>query len=247
LLIIDDVQFFAGKRATLVELQHTIDTLLREGRQLVFAADRAPADLPGLGPELITRLAGGLVTGLAPPEHATRIGVVRRLAGQLNVLAPEVVYQWIATHLTCDARQFSGALNRLKVTAAATGQPITLAMAEESLSELVRAASQAVGLKDIERAVCDVFGLDSQSLHSDGKSKAVSHPRMLAMWLARKHTRAALSEISRFFGRRSHSTVISAQKKVCRWVEEGAPLDLPGRPWKVEDAIRKIEGELRAG
>jgi len=247
MLIIDDVQFFSGKRATLVELQHTIDTLLRHRRQLVLAGDRPPVELDGLGPELTARMSGGLVCGMIPPDHPTRLGIVRQMARRVDMQVPEEVLRWIATHLTGDARLFSGALNRLRATSAAIDQPITRAMAEEALSDLIRAHSRAVGLGDIERVVCDVFGLDPRSLRSDRKAKGVSHPRMLAMWLARKHTRAALSEISHHFGRRSHSTVISAQKKVSRWMADGAALKVPGQSWKVEDAIRKIEGRLLTG
>ena len=94
-------------------------------------------------------------------------------------------------------------------------------MAEEALVDLIDHQGRAVKLADIEKAVCDVFGLDAQSLQSGGKAKTVSHPRMLAMWLARKHTRAALSEIGSYFGRRSHSTVISAQKKIESWMASG--------------------------
>jgi chromosomal replication initiator protein len=103
-----------------------------------------------------------------------------------------------------------------------------------------------VRLGDIERAICDVFHLEPASLQSDRKAKAVSHPRMLAMFLARKHTRVPLSEIGHFFGRRSHSTVISAQKKVERWMAAGSPLDLDGRRCGIEDAIRRVEESLRA-
>ncbi len=119
-------------------------------------------------------------------------------------------------------------------------------MAEEALREMIRHSSRMVRLGDIEKAVCEVFGLDPQSLQADDKSKGVSHPRMLAMWLARKHTRAALSEIGRYFGRRSHSTVVSAQKRVDRWVACGRS-DRPGRArWPVDEAIRHVERHLAA-
>jgi len=104
-----------------------------------------------------------------------------------------------------------------------------------------------VRLSDIEKAVCRVFGLESQSLQSDGKSRRVSQPRMLAMWLARKHTRAALSEIGSFFGRRSHSTVISAQKRVDQWMAHDEPLCLPEQTWKIDEAVRRVERHLTAG
>jgi chromosomal replication initiator protein len=135
----------------------------------------------------------------------------------------------------------------LHATSLALGRPITRTLAEESLVELIHQHGRAVRLPDIEKAVCEVFGLDAQSLQSGGKSKAVSHPRMLAMWLARKHTRAPLNEIGQFFGRRSHSTVISAQRKVDAWMAKGASLSLAERPWNLDEAIRRVEEQLRAG
>jgi chromosomal replication initiator protein len=246
-LIIDDLQFFCGKRATQVELLYTIDTLMREGRQLAFAADRPPAELSELGPELVTRLESGLVCRIDPPEHATRLGIVAHLARRLGVEVPEGVRQFVAAHFSSHARELSGALCRLRATSQALGRAIDLPMAQEALGEMIRARHHVVRLPDIQRAVCDVFQLDPDSLLSDGKARSVSYPRMLAMWLARKHTRAALSEIGQFFGRRSHSTVISAQKRVERWLADGRPVELADRPWDVDEAIRRVEHCLRAG
>jgi chromosomal replication initiator protein len=247
LLMIDDLQFFVGKRATQVELLHTIDTFLREGRQLVFAADRSPAELAELGPELTTRLSSGLVCHIEPPDYATRLGIVGQMARRMKLAVPGEVQQYVASRLTSHARELSGALCRLKATAQAMGQPISPAMAEETLADLVRNSGRAVRLADIEKAVCEVFGLEPASLQSDAKAKRVSHPRMLAMWLARKHTRAALSEIGHYFGRRSHSTVISAQKRIDSWMASGSSLDLAEHHWRVDDAIRQVERRLAAG
>jgi chromosomal replication initiator protein len=247
LLILDDVQFFCGKRATVVEVLHTIDTLLREGKQLVMAADRPPADLGGLGPELTARLHGGMVCRIEPPDAEVRRGIVDFLATKLEVAIPADVRAFVAANLTSHARELSGALNRLQATSQALGCKVTLAMAEEALAEMIRQGSRLVRLADIEHAVCSVFGLDSKSLQSAAKARAVSQPRMLAMWLARKHTRAALSEICRHFGRRSHSTVICAQQKVDSWMAKNASLELADHNWTVEEAVRRVEANLRAG
>jgi chromosomal replication initiator protein len=247
LLIIDDLQFFVGKRATQVELLHTVDTLMRERRQLVFAADRSPAELAELGPELTTRLASGMVCRIEPPDYATRLGIVSQLARRMKLHLPADVQEYVASRLTNHARELSGALCRLQATSEALGKPITLAMADEALREMIHNSTRPVRLGDIEKAVCQAFGLEPQSLQADDKSKNISHPRMLAMWLARKHTRAALSEIGRYFGRRSHSTVVSAQKRVDRWVACGLSIDLAQRAWTVDEAIRHVERHLAAG
>ncbi len=246
LLVIDDVQFFANKKATVGELLHTVETLLRAGRQLVFAADRPAVDLKMLGPELMARLAGGLACRLDPPEFATRVGIVRQLATQLNLELPRNVEAYIAAHFTTQSRELAGAVKRLQATSHALGKPISMALTEETLAELIDHQGRAVRLADIEQAVCDVFGLTPESLQSTAKSKAVSHPRMLAMFLARKYTRAPLAEIGAYFGRRSHSTVISAQRKVEGWMAGGAAVQMADRPVSLEQTVRRVEERLRA-
>lgn len=247
LLIVDDIQFLAGKRATLTELLHTIDTYLREGRQLVFAADRPASELSALGPEFVTRLQSGLVCGLDLPEYETRLGIVRQLAGRLDLPLPDDVQAFVAANVATHARELSGALNRLDATSRALQQPVSLALAEQALAESIRRQARGVRLTDIEQAVCEVFGLEPQTLQSNRKGKHVNHPRMLAMWLARKHTRAALSEIGHFFGGRSHSTVISAQKKVSLWMADGLPLGVADGACTIDEALRRVEQSLKAG
>lgn len=246
-LLIDDLQFFRGKRSTLVELLYTVDTLMRAGRQVVFAADRAPGELAELGPELITRLESGMVCRIDPPGCSTRLGIVEQMSKRLGLKVPKNVRQFVAARLTGHTRELSGALCRLQANSEALDQPITLRLAEEALADMIRHSSRALRLPDIEKAVCEVFGLDPSSLQSGRKAKRVSHPRMLAMWLARKHTRAALSEIGDFFGHRSHSTVISAQKRVDGWLAAGSNVELPDQSWNVDDAIRQLERHLLAG
>lgn len=247
LLLVDDVQFLCGKRATIVEFQYTVDALLRDGRQLVLSADRPPAELNGLGQELAARISGGLVCALEQPDLATRWEIARRIAKRLGRAIPDDVLRLVATHVVGDARQLAGAIHRLHATSEALSRPISIELAETALSDIIRATQKIVRLSDIETAVCQVFAIDSESLQSERKSKLLSQPRMLAMWLARKYTRAAYSEIGEYFGGRSHSTVISAQKKVDDWVGDGASLEMAHGKCPVQDAIRRVEARLRAG
>ena len=251
ILIIDDIQFFRGKRSTLVELHYTIDTLIREGRQVVLAADRPPSELHELGAELITRIEGGMIQAIEPPDRATRLGIVaklaREMAKQSGLKIPQVVQEFIATRLTSHTRELSGAVCRLQATAEAFDRAVTLDMAEETLADMVRHSGRLVRLGDIQRAVCDRLGLELDSLQSGRKVKNVNHARMLAMWLARKHTRAALTEISSFFGRRSHSTVISAQRRVDGWIAAETPSRVFEDTATVDETIRRIEQSLLAG
>jgi chromosomal replication initiator protein len=247
LLVIDDLQFFVGKRATLMELQHTVDALHRQGKQMVFAADREIEALAELGPDLVTRLRGGMNARILPPDYDVRRGIVAAIASRRGLALPEEVVHYIASHMTRHARELAGAVNRLEATSHMLGLPITLEMAGEALSDLVRSSARSVRLADIERAVCSAFGIDSGSLKSARRGKTVNHPRMLAMFLARKHTASALAEIGSYFGRRSHSTVISAQKTVQDWVSSGSQILLAEATWDVEEAIRRVEDVLRAG
>jgi chromosomal replication initiator protein len=153
----------------------------------------------------------------------------------------------IAAQVPGDARQLAGALNRLQAASQALGQPIDIALAESALSDIFRTTRRVVRLPDIENAVCDVFGIESKNLRSDRRSQAYSQPRMLAMWLARKYTRAAFSEIGEYFGRRSHSTVISARKKVDDWMASGTEIQMGYSSCSVSDAIHRVEVRLRTG
>ena len=245
LLLIDDVQFFAGKKATQAELLYTIDTLLQDGRQVVLTADRPPAQLDRLSRELVARLSGGLVCPIEPPDFATRLGIVGEFCRRFKIPLPEEVQKLVAASIAGGARHLAGAINRLQAVSLAQQEPITRELTETTLAELTRQHGRRVQLPEIESAVCELFGVSAKSLKSSQRGKAVSHPRMLAMWLARKHTRSGLSEIGQFFGRRSHSTVISAHKQVERWMNSGAALDLADRSCNVEEAIRKAEQTLR--
>ena len=247
LLAIDDVQFFSGKRATMIELQHTVDELQRRGRQLVLTADRPPALLSALGGELITRVSGGLVCGIDAADYTTRLGIADQVAARLDVPIPRQVVELIAAEMGGDARQIAGALNRLQATSEAFQRPVTPELAHAALQDLFRATQRVVRLVDIEQVVCDVFGLEPKRLRDTSKARSVTQPRMLAMWLARKYTRAPFTEISQYFGRRSHSTVISAEQKVNRWVAEGASIQCGHSACNVQDAIRRIETQLRTG
>jgi len=245
-LAIDDLHYLSGRRGTQIELVHLIDTFLRDGRQLVFSTARCPAQLD-LAPELVTRLDGGVVCEMFSPDHPTRLEIVGQLARRMALSVPREVLALIASRLTSHTRELSGALCRLRATSEATGAPIDLAMAQTSLADMLGQGSRSVRLDDIEKAVCDVFGVDGALLRSMKRVRKLSYPRMLAMWLARKHTRAALSEICSHFGRRSHTTVLSAEKRVDKWMVGGECLDLCGDLCDVDEAIRRVERQLLAG
>jgi chromosomal replication initiator protein len=157
---------------------------------------------------------------------------------------PEAVLAYIAEHLRASVRELEGALHTVIAQAMLTGKRLDLNLARAALRDTIRHTAQAVALRDVERAVCELFQVTADALKSDGRARALAYPRMMAMYLARKHTGAAYSEIGRYFGGRNHSTVISAEKKVLAWLrdEERSSL-LPGFE-TVADLLADLERSL---
>jgi chromosomal replication initiator protein len=246
-LLIDDVQFFHGKRATFEELLHTIDALHGRGGQIVLTSDAPVAEWPPGCADLAHRVAAGLAVALETPDYLTRLGIVGALARRMSVELDHAVVELIARQIAGSARLLSGAINRLAAVGMAVGKPVTVELAEATLAEFCRQHVPPVRLADIQRAVCEVFGVESASLRSSSKTRSVAGPRMLAMWLARRYTRAALSEIGDYFGGRSHSTVVSAKRKLDDLITSGGEIVVGDRACHVEDAVRRIEAALRAG
>lgn len=245
MLVIDDLQFFIGKRATIQEFQQTIDAFFRQGKQIVVASDKDLDALGDLGSDLLGRLRGGMTARLLPPDYDVRRGIVTALSRARGLALPDDVIHHVAVSMTRHARELAGAVNRLEATSHMLGLPVTLDLAEEALADLVRSSSRSIRLADIERAVCAAFGIDEGGLQVSKRSRAVSHPRMLAMFLARKHTRAALAEVGDYFGKRSHSTVVTACKTVASWMQDKTPIVLGGVAWDVAEAVRHVEDILR--
>jgi chromosomal replication initiator protein len=246
LLIIEDVQFFEGKRATINELLFTIDSVLRDGRQLVFSSNRSLTQLQSLGSDLTNRLGGGLVAAVQAPDEAARATILGNTAAARRLVVPERVVQLIAERIRHDVRRLVGAINRLQLYHQAKQEPVDVAMAETALADFFQFDSPSVHLRDIERAVCDQFNVKPQQLKSPGRARQMAQLRMLAMWLARRHTKAALSEIGDYFGR-SHSTVISAEKRVNEWVDGKSVVRISDQDCHVNDAIRQLESRIRVG
>jgi chromosomal replication initiator protein len=151
----------------------------------------------------------------------------------------------VAAQINAGARELRGALHRLQAMSLAYDEPVTREMAERAIADLVRHSARTVRLADVQKVVCDMFGVEPSQLRSDGKGRALSEPRILAMWLARKYTRAAWSDIAQFFGRRSHSTVISAHRRVEKLISSHGQIGLSNRECTVEEAIRRLECALR--
>jgi chromosomal replication initiator protein len=155
------------------------------------------------------------------------------------------VLSMVAAQITLGARELRGALHRLQATSLAFDRPISLDVAQRALADLAQQGTRSVRLADVEQAVCQVFGVEPGQLRPDRKGRSVCEPRMLAMWLSRKYTRAPWSEIGQYFGRRSHSTVISAHRRVEQLIGRQAQVELSHQHCTVEEAIRRVEAVLR--
>ena len=212
-LLIDDIQFFARGDATQVEFLQVFDMLRSQSVQLVFTGDRPLKELP-LRSELLCRLESGLICGIELPERELSLRICESMVKQRELPMETDVCRLIASRFGVHARQVSGALNRLFAVYLTTGEPITVAVAEEALGDLLRLNRRDIRLPDISKIVCETFGISEETLRSKSRVKQVAAPRQLAMWLARKYTRSALSEIGVYFGNLSHSSVIAAQKEI---------------------------------
>jgi chromosomal replication initiator protein len=243
-LILDDVHFLATTRATQGEFLHTFNALASKGAPIILSADQHPRLLSRLSEELVTRFLGGMVVKLESPDLATRRSILQAKALARGVDVPAAVIDFIAEHLRSSVRELEGALHTVVAHALLVGKRLDLNLARSALRDTIRHTSQAVAIRDVERAVCQLFQLDPETLRSDSRARAQAYPRMLAMYLARKHAGAAYSEIGRYFGGRNHSTVISAEKKVVGWLRDEQRVSLLPGFESVADLLADLERSL---
>jgi chromosomal replication initiator protein len=244
-LLMDDIHFLARKKATREEFLHTLDALQADGKPVIVTCDCHPRLADDFEPELIDRLLGGAVWGVMPPDFDTRLAILRsKVLKTGDTLIADEVLRYLAEHLRGNVRELEGALNSLRHFSRVTGRRIDVDLAREALAELLRHSVRVVQLVDVDAAICKVLRLDSGALQSKQRAWAVSHPRMLAMYLARKHTTAAYSEIGHHFGGRNHSTAVAAEKKVRQWLQSNGEVNLGERTLRVREIVELAEREL---
>ncbi len=246
-LLVDDVDFLEGKKGIQEEFLHTLQQLESSGRQIVLTADRHPKLLTRLSDELITRFLSGLVGRIDAPDLATRQQILTVLARKRNCDVSETALQFVATRFTKNVRELVGAMNCLTVWQSLHQRRVSKTVARQVLASLERDCLRIVRLDDIESAVCRLFGVTSRDLKSLSRARHVSQPRMLAMHLARRLTSSACSEIGRYFGGRNHSTVLSADRKVGRLIEENQTLKIASEEWSIRDVVQILEQQILAG
>jgi len=215
LLLVDDIQFIIGKSSTQEEFLHTIDALMGAGKRLVVAADRAPQALDGVEQRLLSRLSMGLVADIQPADIDLRRKILEhRLTRFGSTAVPADVIEFLARTINRNVRELVGGLNKLIAYAQLTGQPVSLQLAEEQLTDILSANRRRITIDEIQRAVCQFYRVDRTEMASKRRARAVVRPRQVAMYLAKVLTPRSYPEIGRKFGGRDHSTVIHAVRLI---------------------------------
>jgi len=237
LLLIDDIQFLAGKESTQAQFFHTFNALHLAGKQIVLTSDRPPKEIKGLEERLLSRFQWGLVTDIQPPDLETRIAILNKKAEADNISLPPEVAAYIAEHFTANVRELEGALVRVLAYASITNRRLDLALAQQLLAEAVTNGKKEIKIDQIIRQVASDYEISPQELLSKRKTSEVAWARQVGMYLARDLTDASLKLIGAQFGGRDHSTVIHA----CSVVKE-AIIAEPSRKRKIDQIINAIYG-----
>jgi chromosomal replication initiator protein len=219
LLMVDDVQFIAGKDSTQDEFFHTFNALVDQQKQIIISADRAPGEIDGLEDRIKSRLSWGLVVDLHPTDYELRLGILQQrlqdhLAAGEQVIIDDGVLEFLAQRISSNVRVLEGALNRLFAFSSLAGDHITIDVAHEALSDMIRANDRRITVDEIMQAVVKHYNLRMTDLLGPRRTRTIARPRQVAMYLAKTLTTRSLPEIGRRFGGRDHTTVIHAVKKV---------------------------------
>jgi chromosomal replication initiator protein len=213
-LLMDDIEFIAGKERTQEEFFHTFNTLYEAQKQVVISSDCPPKEIPGLEERLRSRFAWGLTADLQTPDLETKLAILAKKAEGHGVGLPDNVAHFVASRIRSSIRDLEGALTRLVAYSSLTGDEISLAMAQEHLKNLVDSDERHISIENIQRAVCREFGLSLSQLKARNNTRAVAYPRQIAMYLAKEMTPASLPQIGREFGGKHHTTVLHSIKKI---------------------------------
>ena len=218
-LMIDDIQFIAGKDSTQEEFFHTFNTLVDHNHQVIISADRSPVDLDGIEERIRSRLGWGLVADIHPSDYELRLGILHskaesHLSENSDLIIPNNLLEFLAQRIDSNIRVLEGALNRVIAYSSFANRPLSIDMAKEVLKDLIRASQRKITIDDIQRKVADYYNLRLSDLLSARRSRTIARPRQIAMYLSKILTTRSLPEIGRKFGGRDHTTVIHAVKRV---------------------------------
>jgi chromosomal replication initiator protein len=225
-LLIDDVQFFAGKERSQEEFFHTFNALFESQQQIVLTSDRFPKEVEGLEDRLKSRFGWGLTVAIEPPDLETRVAILKSKGQQLfQVDLPNDVSFFVGKRVRSNIRELEGALRRIVANAQFTGKPITLEFAREALRDLIAAQDKQVTLENIQKTVADYYKIRTSDLLSGKRTRTIARPRQVAMALAKELTNHSLPEIGERFGGKDHTTVLYATRKVAELRETDARIE----------------------
>jgi chromosomal replication initiator protein len=234
-LLMDDIQFLAGKERTQTEFFHIFNALYSTHKQIVVTSDKMPQEIPELELRLKSRFQWGLIADIQPPEMETRVAILEKKASADGIELPKDVSHYLATHIKSNVRELEGYLIRLSAMAQMRKAPITLEFAREALANLIDERGSALSVDDVQKAVASYYNLKLNELRSKRRTREVALPRQIAMYLCRKHVGASFPEIGKRF-EKDHSTVIAACNKIATLVDT----DL-----SIRGAIDALERQLR--
>lgn len=219
-LLIDDIQFLAGKESTQEEFFHTFNALHESNKQIIISSDRQPREIPTLEDRLRSRFEWGLITDIQPPDLETRAAILRKKAAIENISISDDDILLVANKITTNIRELEGALTRIKAYSSMTGQEIDETLIEKTLKDLLPSAeNEPIRVEKIQRIVAEYFNLRIEDMKTKKRTNAVAHPRQIAMYLCRELTDLSLPKIGEEFGGRDHTTVMHAQDKVSTAIE----------------------------
>ncbi|PYM39462.1 MAG: chromosomal replication initiator protein DnaA [Candidatus Rokuibacteriota bacterium] len=224
LLLIDDIQFISGKERTQEEFFHTFNDLYESRKQIIVSSDCSPKEIPEIEERLRSRFEWGLIADIQPPDFETRVAILKKKAALERVRLTDDVAYLIASRIKSNIRELEGSLTRMIAFCALTGREMTVDLAQEVLGELWGEEEKLITIDQIQRKVCDFFGIRLSDLKAKNRTKAIAFPRQIAMYLARQLTHASLSEVGRAFGGKDHTTVLHAVDKVQVLLQEDPKL-----------------------
>jgi len=213
-LLIDDIQFFAGKDRTQEEFFHTFNALLEGGQQIIVTSDRYPKEISGLEARLKSRFEWGLTVAVEPPELETRVAILMKKAAQQNMVLPDDAAFFIAQRIRSHVRELEGALTRVVAHAKFVGEPISIPLVRDALRDLLAIQDKQVSVDNIQRTVAEYYKLKLSELLSKKRTRSIARPRQVAMALSKELTTHSFPEIGECFGGRDHTTVLHACKKI---------------------------------
>ncbi|WP_277883711.1 chromosomal replication initiator protein DnaA [Paenibacillus sp. N3/727] len=215
ILLIDDIQFLAGKESTQEEFFHTFNALHEERKQIIISSDRPPKEIPTLEERLRSRFEWGLITDIQPPDLETRIAILRKKARAENLDIPNEAMMYIANQIDTNIRELEGALIRVVAYSSLTNQDVTTHLAAEALKDIIPSSRpRMITIQDIQQKVGEYYNLRMEDFKARKRTKAVAFPRQIAMYLSRELTDYSLPKIGEAFGGRDHTTVIHAHEKI---------------------------------